>query len=239
MNSGAIRRVTPQLILGLGLAVLGLVLTLDNFDVIESEQVLRYWPVILIAFGVARIVSSFALSALVPGLLFILGGGWLLLWNLGRVHVSLWQLWPVALVLLGLSILHRAFSGPRGPAPELSTVSETSAFAMMSGVERRVSSTDFRRADATAIMGGVEIELRGAEIAGDRAVVDVFALWGGVELVVPVGWTIDSRVQPIMGAFEDKTLHPLPGEGPAKVLELRGWAIMGGVEVRNRRSKED
>ena len=51
-------------------------------------------------------------------------------------------------------------------------------------------------------MGGCEIDLRHASIDGE-AVIDIFALWGGVELRVPPDWTVVSRVTPILGGVDD------------------------------------
>ena len=50
----------------------------------------------------------------------------------------------------------------------------------------------FRRADLTAIMGGVEVDLRGAS-TGQEAVIDVFAWWGGIEITVPPDWAVSNR----------------------------------------------
>jgi predicted membrane protein len=79
-------------------------------------------------------------------------------------------------------------------------------------------------------MGGCEIDLRQAAIDGE-AVIEVFALWGGIEIKVPEDWTIGSRVVPILGGFEDKT-RPQRGAAAHRLL-IRGFAIMGGIEIKN------
>ncbi len=106
-----------------------------------------------------------------------------------------------------------------------------SATAVLGGVTKKCVSRDFRGGDLTAIMGGCELDLRQASIASREAVLDTFALWGGVEIKVPEDWTVVSEGAAILGAFEDNTHHTIaPG---TKVLLLRGAAIMGGVEVKN------
>jgi predicted membrane protein len=78
-------------------------------------------------------------------------------------------------------------------------------------------------------MGGCEIDLRQAAIDGE-AVIDVFALWGGIEIRVPDDWTVIGQVTPFMGGYDDKT-RSRPGSG-AHRLVIRGMVVMGGVEVK-------
>jgi len=81
-------------------------------------------------------------------------------------------------------------------------------------------------------MGGVELDLREAKPAAERVVVDVFAWWGGIEVVVPENWRVESDVTPVMGTFEDDR-NLATTEEPVATLVLRGTVIMGGVVVRN------
>jgi hypothetical protein len=79
-------------------------------------------------------------------------------------------------------------------------------------------------------MGGCEIDLRNAGIDGD-ATIDVFAMWGGIEIRVPETWTVVGRVTPLLGGFEDST-RALPGAGNQRLI-VRGLVIMGGIEIKN------
>jgi hypothetical protein len=101
--------------------------------------------------------------------------------------------------------------------------------AILGGFERRVHTQDFRGGEVTAVMGGCALDMRAASMTGE-AVIDVFAFWGGVTLKVPPDWTVVLEGTPIMGGFEEKTVSPPDG---SKRLVVRGYAIMGGVEVRN------
>ena len=105
-------------------------------------------------------------------------------------------------------------------------------FAMMSGVRRQVTGA-FAGAEATAIMGGVELDLRYSAMDADEVIIDTFALWGGIEIWVPMHWEIVSQGLPLMGAFEDKTHVTTHGGNRQPRLIVRGVAIMGGVEIKN------
>ena len=91
------------------------------------------------------------------------------------------------------------------------------------------ASADFQGGQALAVMGGCEVDLRKAAIAQDSAVLDIFAFWGGVVVVVPEEWEVDNRVNAFLGGIEDKT-H---GVHSKQRLVLTGTVIMGGAEVKN------
>jgi hypothetical protein len=223
-------RITPRLIVGVGVLMLGLLWTLDNMDVLESEQITQFWPVILIAAGAVKMLD-------VAGRLFggalVIAGTFLLLGSLGTIDFDLGDLIPLGIALIGAKLIWDALSRrPQASTAAVDPASSLSAVAVMAGVKRQSLSESFRGADATAIMGGVELDLRNAKIGeGAEAVIDTFAFWGGVEVVVPHDWKVVSHVMPLMGGFEDKTQQQVAPGGP--VLIVRGMAIMGAVEVKN------
>jgi hypothetical protein len=224
-------RITPQLFFGLLVITAGVVLTLDNLGMSEGARVMRYWPAALIAIGVLKLWQSRdGLGGAFAGFLFTIVGVWLLLEELAVIRIHFQDLWPLLLVLFGAYLVWQGTSGrQRGPAGPDSH-STISAVAILGGVARGNNSATFRGADLTAIMGGCEIDLRHASINGD-AVIDVFALWGGIDIRVPEDWTVRSQVVPLLGGVEDKTRPP---QGVVNHrLTLRGFAIMGGVEIKN------
>ena len=105
------------------------------------------------------------------------------------------------------------------------------AFAVLGAQERTVGTAEFRGADLVAFMGGCKLDLRRATMVGEEAVIDVLALMGGIDILVPEDWTIDAKVLPVMGGLGDKT-HPVRSATP-KRLVIRGLALMGGVDVKN------
>ena len=101
----------------------------------------------------------------------------------------------------------------------------------MGGIVRNNDSQNFKGGELTAVMGGCEIDLRRASIAGGEAQIEIFAFWGGVEIKVPEDWSVTNKVVPIMGGIDDKSVPPKGGA--TKRLILTGYAIMGGAEIKN------
>ena len=227
--------VTPRLIFGLSLIFIGVVFTLDQMGWIDDAgDVLQFWPLILIAAGFGKLMWPSSSTSRVIGFILIVIGGWLLLEILDFVYFSFWDYWPLLLVFIGVRIAWRGLSGqPRPVASD--SASTVNAVAVMGGVSRTSNSPDFRGGDMAAFMGGCEIDLRQARIADGPAVIDAFAFWGGVEIRVPEDWTVIVKGVPLLGGYEDNT-RPRAAEDriePAQELVVKGFAIMGGVEVKN------
>ena len=221
----------PRLVLGLIIVFVGVVIFLDNLHYVEGKELFRWWPALLIVLGVAKLLDPGSVGRRFGALIWILAGALLLALNLHIVPARIKDFWPLLLVLLGGWIALRGFGawGPRAPAADQSAV--TNDFAFMSGLTRKNSSKEFRGGEATAIMGGEELDLRDASIAGGEAVLDLFAMWGGIDIIVPGDWTVDNKVTPILGGVEDS--RKTVGADPTKRLVLRGLAIMGGIEITN------
>lgn len=226
-------RVTPQIVFGLVIIAIGVIFTLDNLHLIYAHDYLRYWPAFLILFGLAKFMQLQSSAGRIWGVMWIIFGTALLLDNL---HIftdfEIWDLWPLFLVMLGGSMIMRSRSYHRVGRDLKETDSTINGIAIMGVFKRTNSSQDFRGGQLTAIMGGCEVDLRQASIQDPNgAVIDVFTFWGGVELKVPEDWAVDVQGIPLMGGFDDKT-HP-PTGGSNKKLIVKGYAVMGGMEIKN------
>jgi hypothetical protein len=260
--------ITPRLVLGLFVMLLGVLFLLDSLEIVAAREfVHQYWPVVIIAMGLVRLFQASSPTGRVGGIIWSSVGLLIFMHTLGFIHVQWHTLWPLALVFLGIWIVWRAFSGaplhrrfdrygykgdvgvmPTGKNGLVVGVSVRSSgrtrrsweehgstismLAIMAGVERKNASKEFRGGDATAIMGGAEIDLTDASIEADcEAVIDVFAMWGGIDIIVPGDWTVTSTVLPIMGGVEDS--RKTVGSDPNKRLLVKGMVLMGGVEIKN------
>ena len=73
-----------------------------------------------------------------------------------------------------------------------------------------------------AWFGGIEVDLRGAELAADGARLSVHTLFGGIEITTPPGWRIESNMKALFGGVDAPTAT---GDDPnAPVLTLEGMA---------------
>lgn len=221
---------TPQLVGGLIIILLGTLFTLDNLEILEARRYLRYWSVGLIAIGAAKMLFERSWSGAISGGVIAFIGTWILLRRLQIVRASLWELWPLLLILLGVSMVLNGMSKRTFALGAADSGDVVNSVAIMAASNRRSLSQEFRGGDLTAVMGGCELDLTKASIAGDEAVIDTFALWGGIEIRVPEDWIVVGRVFPLMGGFEDKTR---PAQDAKKRLVIRGFVLMGGVEVKH------
>jgi predicted membrane protein len=230
MNAAADRfPITPRLIIGLAILALGALWTLDNLNLLESENFTQWWPVVLIAIGAVQFLNR-KTNRMGPVLLMA-AGVFLLAVTVGGYDFDLGDLIPLAIALFGAKLVWDAVSRRSARAGIANDDSTVSSFAMMAGVHWQSTSRAFRGGEVNAIMGGVELDLRNVEIKpGDEPVIDALAIMGGVEIFVPVGWKIVASVLPIMGGFEDKTAARSE-TGPT--LTVRGTAIMGAIVVSN------
>jgi len=101
--------------------------------------------------------------------------------------------------------------------------------AFLSGIERKVDSSPFRRAEAEAFMGGIDLDFRNATMEGDEATLDVTAVMGGVTIRVPQTWNVVNRVETILGGTEN---HASSRTGNKRLL-INGTVLMGGLDIRN------
>jgi len=231
--------VSPQFVLGVLIIVVGVVFMLDNFDIIYAGDFLRYWPALLVIWGISKVVQSPGSPGKTFGWILIAVGGLMLLDRLDFINFRIRDWWPIILIIIGLNFLRGTWSRSQrkrtGDNPWRSEGNDSESvithLAIMSGVRRQVTSKEFQGGELVAIMGGCEIDLREADIKGEEAVIEVVAIWGGIELRVPMNWSISVKAMPIMGGVDDKT-YP-PKDGTHKRLVLTGNIVMGGVEIKN------
>ena len=107
-------------------------------------------------------------------------------------------------------------------------------YAIFGGIDRRGTWTVPRRMKIVAIMGGAHLDLREARFPPGVVELDVTAVMGGIEIVVPPGLAVQMHGSAIMGGFADVDRAPANPDPDAPLLRVRGLTMMGGVNVSMR-----
>lgn len=217
------QRSIGQLVLGLVVLLAGVTLLLDRLDVLQAGNVWSvFWPMLVTALGVAAFLV--VPRAWLGPLLVTAAGVYWLLEALDVVRGSVWTyVLPVAIIVLGLSILVASTTKDQ-------TADRITTLVFLWGADRRTTSQQFKSAALTAIFGGVDLDLREANIVG-RARIDAFAMFGGVDVKVPQHWRVNVAGLPVFGGYDDKTNPPANPDAP--VLDVHVVAIFGGATVKH------
>lgn len=233
MKSESRRSIPSQVILGVFVIGMGLLFLLDNLDIFDFHRAVAFWPAAFILFGVMKLLDTQSPNGALVGSVLIGVGTVMTINRLGFMHINMHALWPLLIIFFGAAVIYKAMTGRRLlgiPAKgDEATDAVVDITAILGGFDRRITTPAFRGGEVTAVMGGCMLDLRGSSIEGE-AVLNVFALMGGITLKVPPDWTVAMNGTPIMGGFDEKTITA-PNNN--KRLVIRGYAIMGGVEVRN------
>jgi predicted membrane protein len=231
-NNGGARGAQSQVVLGVLVIAFGLLFLLDNLDIVDFRHALAFWPMVFIVAGIVKLFDTSAQNGQVIGVALIAVGAVMILNRLGFFYVSWNTLWPVLLIALGGSVVYRAVAGRRAQASHLKSEPDSDVVdvtAIFGGLERRVATPAFRGGEVTALFGGCTLDMRGSSIQGE-AVLNVFAVCGGIEIKCPPDWTVILHGTPILGGFDEKTAAP---PDVSKRLIVKGYAILGGVDIHN------
>lgn len=106
--------------------------------------------------------------------------------------------------------------------------------AIMGGFEKKGRFNVARKMSVTCFWGGGSLDFREAQFAPGVTELRVFALMGGVEIIVPPWLDVECDGTAIMGGFEEPERgHGEHASGRA-TLRITGFAMMGGVSVETR-----
>jgi len=212
-----------------------------------------FFGILLIVYGVlfllARMGYVNAWSYVVPVFLITVGG-WQLLFGgsnkrgggiilaIGVVFLFVrWgaipgailaNLWPIVLIVIGLWFLF----GRRGRAPQSTSNNHIKVWSAFGANETSVDASEFQGGDATSLFGSVTVDLRRTKMAPGGAVIDLFAAFGGIELLVPEDWVVNVQTVAIFGGVDNRANRRSGEVDDRHVLTLRGMVIFGGVDIK-------
>ncbi|MFB6139836.1 MAG: hypothetical protein ABEJ26_05320 [Halosimplex sp.] len=222
------RRVTSQILVGSVVVLLGVVLLARTTGVYDTDRLLVYVPSLFVLVGLFAIVASGFRNLVGPLMVVLVAGGWQLVALDILTVETVFSLWPVLIVLFGLSLILGQYRA-RAVARESDFLTSIAVFG---GRAERSTSKTFHGADLTAAFGAVELDLRDAVVEHPPATVNANAMFGGVEVVVPREWNVRVDVFPLFGAGEDERTRRAE-EHDEVDLVVTGFALFGGVSVED------
>ena len=128
-------------------------------------------------------------------------------------------------------------AAPPAPGPgnrvETQPGSSERHLCILSGLERKGVWTMPEQMTVVAFMGGADLDLRQATFAARECTLVINAVMGGASIRVGPGVNVVMEGTAVMGGFSgpghDASLGP-----DAPTLRIKGFALMGGVDVNRR-----
>ena len=111
---------------------------------------------------------------------------------------------------------------------------EVAVVAALNGIDIESRARAFRGGSAHTVMGGIQLDLRGATLDPTGGRLELLAVMGGIQLIVPDTWRV--RIEPsyaIVGGIDTpRHKEDVPDTEPA--LEIASYAVLGGIQVAKR-----
>ena len=108
--------------------------------------------------------------------------------------------------------------------------------AVFGGASRKGRWRVGSRLRAIAVFGGVEIDLTDAVFESPEVVIEVTAIFGGVDIKVPENVSLHGGGVGIFGGFDVR--EQTAADPYAPLVRVRGAAVFGGCEARPRKGKK-
>ena len=135
-----------------------------------------------------------------------------------------------------LVVLDRAAPETRawGQAPGLAGAEPELIVTLFGATERRGRWQPRRNLSVLNLFGATQLDLREAVFTDNVCEVNVFCLFGAVEVIVPEGCEVQNHALAIFGASSAKGTPPVPG---APTVILRGFVGFGAAEAHTKKPK--
>ena len=106
--------------------------------------------------------------------------------------------------------------------------------SVLGGTNRAGRWIPARKTFALGVLGGISLDLREALLGPGVTDLNVLAVLGGVEIIVPPEMEVEVDGMALLGGFEHQTDAPLRSNPDLPTLRVRGVALLGGVSVEVR-----
>ncbi|MCT4686649.1 LiaF transmembrane domain-containing protein [Vallitalea sp.] len=218
-------------LLGILIIAIGVVILLGRLDIVDSDNIFGiYWPLILIVIGFVNLFDKYG-SKTLAYVLIIVGVFFQLkeldLEILEGINISEF-IFPVVVIIVGawLIIPKKKHSNKRVYSDNI-----LDTFCLFSGSDIINDSIDFQGGNLGAVFGGIDVDLRNANITeNEPIIIDAFVAFGGIDIKVPMDWKVEIKGVPLFGGWGNKTKREMVNTN--KVLIVKCFILFGGLDVK-------
>ncbi len=147
------------------------------------------------------------------------------------------EYWPILIILFGLYIILKRdrnksipVDSPNDSDLDIDFIDEVT---ILGSGRKSINSQNFKGGKVTTILGGADIDLSQSNLAEGQNSLELTAIFGGIDLIVPRDWKVIVNVTSIFGGFDDKrVLNANQVYESNKVLIIRGTVIFGGGDLK-------
>jgi hypothetical protein len=106
--------------------------------------------------------------------------------------------------------------------------------SVLSGTTRAGRWIPARKSFALGVLGGISLDFRETVLGAGVTDVNVLAVLGSVEIIVPPEMAVEVDGMAVLGGFEYQTNAPPRTDPNPPILRVRGLAVLAGVNVEVR-----
>ncbi len=225
------KKLSNQIIFGIILLIIGVLFLLRSTGIYNTGNLLSYVPSLFIILGIYSLIKSGFKSISGPVTMIIIFTVIQLL-VLGVITWStLASWWPLVIILIGAGIIINHYQRDKS---KVYTRDNIDLMAILGEAQNTIKSSSFKGGDLTAVLGGVELDLRDSQTGPEPAIINVTVLLGGAEIRVPDDWDLKINVVPVLGGVDDnrtRMSNSSPKEKPD--LIINGMVALGGLDIHD------
>ena len=190
-----------------------------------------WWPIALILLGLTKLMGR-GTEERGSGIFLLVLGSVFLSATLGFVYwKSIWLLWPLVLVYIGIKILWRGKVIEAKITEGKSSDDYVYASTVFASQVRKITSKNFMGGRISSVFGSIEIDLSDATLAEGANVLRCSILFGACELRIPDGMHVEIKGTPIFGSIVDKRRSLGESSSESTKLVLITSILFSGMEI--------
>lgn len=213
---------------GICFILVGVIVLLNSLGIADINIFFKGWWTLFII--VPSLVGLIKDEDKVWSAFFLLLGVALLLVSRGIIDMDVVAkcILPVILIIIGANIIFkdRISAKVNEKVKELNKKDADEYYATFSGQKLNFDGQEFKGSKLNAIFGGIDIDLRQAEIKQD-VVIDVTAVFGGVDIKVPKNVSVKVASNSIFGGVSNK----VKTNATKPIIYVKAMCLFGGCDI--------